>query len=576
MESFAARLPSWVALTTASLLFCALSLWEMCDETVTNDEIVHLTAGYTYLARRDYRLNPEHPALTKILAGIPLRFMDLNWPRTEEFWVKSWQWQHGYHFFYQSGNDANRLLFWGRIPMLFWSLLLIATVYALARDLFGPLGALVSLALATFSPILLGHGHLVTTDVPVAALILLSAAALRRLVEAPSLGAACVAGVLLGGALAAKYNAVVFLPAFAWYLLADLWRRSGLSPCGWMRRDVLRLAGYLAIIGGGVLLVIWAVYGFRYAASPDSRFEFGWYFDRTRESFVGRTLEFARRARLLPEAYLHGFWYMFEHAQARTAFALGQLSPTGWWWYFPFAYLVKTPVTALVLTLGGGAAAFRDRRCFFVLIPLIIYGIVAAGSNINIGLRHILPILPFLMVLAGGLPYRRLLFSTNNSVRVATIAFLLLIPTETIAAGPYFLAYFNAPSALAAPRHDLLSDSNLDWGQDLHRLKRWMDERRIESIKLGYFGNGSPRQLGLRHQRLIAANMYQEYEPEWPFTSKLAPGDWVAVSVTNYTGIVLGPRAHYYRKLLAGLEPVAAVGYSILVFHIPPGWSPPQ
>lgn len=155
-------------------------------------------------------------------------------------------------------------------------------------------------------------------------------------------------------------------------------------------------------------------------------------------------------------------------------------------------------------------------------------------------------------------------------------AILALVPLETLAAGPYFLAYFNLPSTLAADRHFLLADSNLDWGQDLRRLKRWMDRHGIERLKLAYFGNASPRLLGLRHDRLMAANMYQDYEPEWKLVETLHPGDWVAVSATNYAGIVLGLRADHYRKLLAGLSPITAIGHSILVFHIPPGWRPPK
>lgn len=578
MDARLEKIPSWALLSAAAAVFVALSLWEMSDESVTTDEIVHLTAAHTYLSSGDFRLNTEHPNLTKLLAALPLRALDLKEPTSDRHWVRGQQWQHAFLFFHQSGNDADRLLFWGRLPMLFWSLLLLGAVYALSRDLFGPTGGLVSLALATFSPMMLGHGHLVTTDVPVAALLLLVAAALRRLVEAPSAGRALAAGVLWGGALATKYNAVLLLPAFAWYLLTQLMQKDARPPRLWTRRDVGRWAGYLGLIAGASALVIWAVYRFRYAASPDPGFALDWSFERTRESAVGRALDLARRRHLLPEAWLHGFAFMFENAQARTAFALGELSPTGWWWYFPFAYLVKTPVSALLLTGAGFAAAFRPERAArtsFLSIPLIIYGVVAMGSNINIGLRHVFPVLPLLFVLAGGLPYDALLSSPRRLLRGAVAAVLVLIPVETLAGAPYFLAYFNAPSTLFAARHDLLADSNLDWGQDLRRLKRWMDREGVYSILLGYFGNASPRACGLRHVRLVAANMYQDFEPEWTLTEEPKAGDWVAVSATNYTGIVLGPRAGHYKRLLAGLRPATVIGHSILVYRLPDGWKAP-
>lgn len=561
----------------ASALFVGLALWEMHDESVTTDELVHVTAGYAALTRKDFRLNTEHPPLAKALAALPLSFMDLRWPVREDYWDQGLQWQHSYLFFHQSGNDPDRLLRAARLPMLFWGVLLLGAVWGLARELFGTPGAYVALALAAFSPMLLSHGHLVTTDVPVAALLVLSAAALRRLVEAPSAARAVVAGTLLGGALLAKYNAAIFLPAFAWYLAAEAVRNR--PPRGARLGYAARWAGCLALMGACSFALLWAAYGFRFRVAADPAFELAWNFQRTGDGAVGRAIAFARAHRLLPEAYLHGFAYMFEHAQGRTAYALGRLSPTGWWWYFPFAYLVKTPVSALALTLAGLAWALRApavARTSFLVVPVVFYWIVAAGASINIGLRHMIPVFPFMMVLAGGLPYERLLRSSRRAVRWGMAAILALVPLETLAAAPYFLAYFNLPSTLAADRHFLLADSNLDWGQDLRRLKRWMDRHGIERLKLAYFGNASPRLLGLRHDRLMAANMYQDYEPEWKLVETIHPGDWVAVSATNYAGIVLGPRADHYRKLLAGLSPVTAIGHSILVFHIPPGWRPPE
>src|SRR5262249_13733257 len=122
---------------------------------------------------------------------------------------------------------------------------------------------------------------------------------------------------------------------------------------------------------------------------------------------------------------------------------------------------------------------------------------------------------------------------------------------------------------LLAERHELLADSNLDWGQDLRRLKAYVDRHGIRDLKLAYFGLGSPRQLGLIHSKLPGGNYYSDVEPEWGNAGVLKPGDWVAVSLSNYVGLGTPQDRDYYRRLLDGLRPVTTIGRSIAVYRIP-------
>lgn len=567
-----------ILLGASCAVFIALSVGEMWDESVTTDELVHLSAGYTYVTRLDYRLNPEHPALVKLLAALPLLAADVRWPGEPEWWTRGLQWQFGYKLLYQSGNSSRKLLLLGRLPMLVWGLLLLGTVYAVTHELFGPTGAFLALVLATFFPLFLGHAHLVTTDVPVATFLLLTAAAFWKLAERPSWARAAGAGFMLGGALAVKYSAIMLVPALLWYLTVKgirrvlSWRnarRAGSAGPLLPRREAIRLAGFAAVVALLPLLVIWASYRFRFDASTDSAFQFDWSFPETGRSLIGRSIAFARAHHFLPEAYLNGFGFMFENAQGRNAFALGQRSTAGWWWYFPFATLVKTPVAALLLMGWGLVASFRrykdgTAREDFLIVPLIIFWVLAMSSRMNIGLRHVMPVFPLMIVLAGGID----LSGLQAWRKRAALSLAALAALECLVAAPYFLAYFNAPSVLLADRHAMLTDSNLDWGQDLARLKRWMDRNGIRKIKLAYFGNASPRELGLDHERTHAANMYQSFEPEWRWTEALEPGDLVAVGATNYAGVVLGDRPRLYLDLFEGQKPIATIGHSILIFKV--------
>jgi len=82
------------------------------QESAIMDELAHIPAGYSYVKLFDSRLNPEHPPLVKILAGLPLTFQNLKFPTESYAWnneVNS-QWTLGTQFLYESGNDADKII----------------------------------------------------------------------------------------------------------------------------------------------------------------------------------------------------------------------------------------------------------------------------------------------------------------------------------------------------------------------------------------------------------------------------------------------------------------------------------
>lgn len=577
--------PPFCLLGLAMLVYAALSLIDMSGESITNDELVHLSAGYTYISKHDFRLNPEHPPLAKMLAALPLRLMNIQWPARSDYWKHGDEWEFGYHFFYQSGNDPERMLFWGRVPMIAWGCALLWCIYSVAASLYGPKGGLVSLVLATFCPTVIAHGHLVTTDVPVATALLTAVIATWKLLQKQTALRTISCGVCLGIALATKFNSVMFLPAFALIGIVA-WIRgpaNAVNPTSASRlratlAPVLHWTVRIACIAVLAYGVLWGTYGFRFHASPDPTFTLASKFDPANHSMIAKCITFAQVHRLLPEAYLNGFRYMHEQAQLRDTFAFGFYSERGWWWYFPAAFLVKNPVPTIILVGWGLWAHLRRTRegansDYFLIIPLIVYGVLAATSNINIGIRHILPIYPVLLILAGGIPLdqlpRRLRWTSSQRV----MALLLLNIGGCLVSVPHLLAYFHLPSRLIWKPHEMLSDSNLDWGQDLGALKRYMDRHEISRIKLAYFGNGSPRSLDLQHERLPSPNMYSQYEPEWKEATRYKGGEYVAISAVTLMGVLWPESRYFYLQRFGYLTPVDSIGGgSILIYRVPDYW----
>jgi hypothetical protein len=548
-------------------VFLALSLWGLRDESATYDEAAHLSAAYVPLRLGDYRLLTEQPPLGRRIAALPLLFMDVRLPLDHLSWERARYFDFGFVFLYQSENASDDLLFAARLAMLFWGLLLVGSVYAAAREAFGAAGGLLAMTACVFNPLLLGHARLVTTDVPATALLFLAVIAFARSWEAPSWGKALALGILSGGAVAAKFSALILIPAFLLTAVVGLIREwPGSTPGSPERRRWARRAALLGTAALTAYVVVWGAYGFRYAASPDPSFDLrqAMHF----RPFSGALLERFEAWRLFPEAFLYGLAELRNHASlGHPAFAAGVESTHGWWWYFPFAVLVKSPIAFLVLALVGVRAWTPSASAAAWRLPCgvaaLLLGLALLHSTLNMGLRHALPLFPFAW-LACGAAVAPAGPAPTARARAAPWLLGLVLVLETLAGAPHYLPYFNAGALAVAERQVILSDSNVDWGQDLRRLKEFMDRRGIREVKLSYTGTASPRQLGLRHQTLSRQALYAAFEPEWAPSEELRPGDLVAVSVTHLTR---PPDARLLERL-EGQEEIARVGRSIVVYRI--------
>jgi 4-amino-4-deoxy-L-arabinose transferase-like glycosyltransferase len=529
--------------TAAALLLVAggaLSYAAALTESFTTDEPSHLTAGASYLATGDYRLNPEHPVLAKIWAALPLRFVS-----HAAFTKKLNGWSYGGTRqvaldWLERKNDGNRLLRPARAMMIPLFVGLGAAVGWTAYRLLGREAGLLALALVVFEPLLLAHGHYVTTDVPVALCVTLSLLSFAAFLRRPAATTFSATAVSLSAAALVKYSWVLVIPALVLMTAAAYLRHRTARPGG--KFPWIRLAALPAIVGAA----IWAAYGFRFdpfrpgdppapAArswqvefakgepppfSPVSRND-AWQavlLDNARNPRTGPSVtlvNLARQARLLPEAYLYGFTYATRNAESRRAYLHGQFSETGWRAYFPVAYLVKTPVPELLLLLAG-TVALATRRARITGDPILalgvftfpaVYAAAAVLTNLNIGLRHMIPVYPALLVVASA----STAWATSRAGRIGVFALAAGMAAVAAVSFPYYLGYFNELAGGWRGGHRWLVDSNLDWDQDFLRVRdyqRLHPQERLVFLSLG----DSPIPPGLK----VAAYVPRRPGQPWP------------------------------------------------------------
>ena len=249
-------------------------------------------------------------------------------------------------------------------------------------------------------------------------------------------------------------------------------------------------------------------------------------------------------------SFWKGIYRLYNHLYVgHDAYLLGRNSSKGWWYYFPVAFAVKTPSAELALIVAAAALAFRVRGqlalpWYALCLPPAVYFAVSMMSSIDIGLRHILPVYPFLFITAAAI------LSRSRFGRAAALALACLLVIESLSAYPNYLPFFNflAGGSKQGPRY--LTDSNLDWGQDLKKLKTYLDRNSISAVCLDYFGSGE----AVMYYR-IGARQLSTWPP--PQSCRVAAA---SVTALHFKDSKLKP--------LLACEPRARIGYSIYVYDL--------
>ncbi len=530
---------AWTIAVLLALTHLLLALTAAFEESPTFDEPTHLTAGYSYWIRNDYRLDAENGNLVARWAALPLLLQNLRFP--DPFghpWFHCSAGLTSKQFFFESRNDSDAMLNRARLMMSLFGCALCLVIFCWGRSLFGSVAGLLAEALMVFDPNMLAHSPLVTADVAAALFFTAATWSLWKVLEKLTPLRLTVAALSVVGLFLTKMSAPSFLIVAAGLAIARIFSSQPFAiSIGHLRRTISgRLgkcacfAAIAATIGASLYVSIWAAYGFRYSAltqegRPRDILDARWEYHLQDNPFAG-VFTFVRKRHLLPEAFVYGAAYVTKNAQARPSFLDQHWSNVGFRSFFPRAFLYKTPlalfgflalaVAALVVKARFRRATYSDLSTsasredetkqrglmgglFPVLILIAVYALFALSTRLNIGHRHLLPIYPAIFILCGA---GALLLKTRwSNIAIAAIA---LLGGGELAASfsvrPHYLAYFNETIGGPPNGYQHLVDSSLDWGQDLPSLRQWIDSlppNRRDNIYLAYFGVASPRHYGI-------------------------------------------------------------------------------
>jgi hypothetical protein len=333
-----------------------------------------------------------------------------------------------------------------------------------------------------------------------------------------------------------------------------------------------QLAIALVAISAIAITILWGAYGFRYQARPEGRHmnppfsEFVQWLSRPREVHLLQTVA---RFHLLPESYIYGLADVRIMSDFYASFLLGKDYPHGVWFYFPLAFLIKSSLSFLLLLLITiWAIAARRlvawREIIFLTIPPIFHLAIAMSAGMNIGVRHILPMYLFLSVLIGGATWS--LIQRNRKWAYVVVALLIFQAVSTSRAYPAYIAYANELWGGPAHVHDLLSDSNADWGQQLHDVRRYLDQHNIKDCWFIYFAEGvvdaSYYKIPCRQLPTMDSLWMEE-----PLNAPPAIDGTVLVSAGDLSGFEFGAGALNPYEQFKSLRPVAVIDYGVFVYQ---------
>ncbi len=599
----------WKIVFSLLAFMFVVSLHNAASDSATFDEIAHIPAGYSYLTQHDMRLNPEHPPLIKDLAALPLLFLNLNFDTNLSFWQNelndTGQWNAGKYLLWEAGNNPDAILFWSRLPIVLISLIAGLFIFKWVKELAGVLAGLLALFFYALDPNVLGHNHYVTTDIGVMAFLTFSFYYFLKFIKNPTWKNALVGGIFWGLLHVAKFSSITTLPIFGLILV-------GYPLIKKINANQKRIRVWFSYLGKGLvafavsMVLVWLVYLPNTYKTDPVVFEktINFYFpanDSNPNSLRARDLMLAMNdhSSLRPMAeYVLGMGMVFKRvAGGNGAYFIGQVSDNAFPAYFPTVFILKETLPLLILIIAmtiftlwqifskihlktqdflhtNGKRVLSWLRSNVVEYTLfgfiVVYSYLSITGNLNIGLRHLFPIFPFIYILLAKKihdfftrfqPHQLFFFKY-------VLGFLLIwILSETLMAYPYYLSYFNELAGGPKNGYHYVTDSNADWGQDLERFVTFINQHpEIDQIRLNYFGGGNPRfYLG---DRFI----------DWWDSKRPLENGWYAVSVNQLQGSIYDTRLNSDGTMkkpdeqswrwITQYQPRYQIGTSILVYYV--------
>jgi 4-amino-4-deoxy-L-arabinose transferase-like glycosyltransferase len=512
--------------------------------SLTSDEPAHFISGYSYLATGDLWTIPPHghPPLINIWSAW-LLFLQPEHPdpRLLPYWGEDLILY--FRAAWSQFGPVERIECLIRYPIMLLAMLLAALVCRWAHERYGNWGAVLAATAMTWDPLMIAHAQLDTTDLGMTLLAFGTFYLLDLFLKQRSWSVLMGIGLCLGAVMGAKASGLMVLPlalaflGWGWFHTAN--RRQQIGP--WL--------GYMSVVVMLAVVVLWALYRFEWGPLPGT----------------GISVPFPSHIQMLD---------IFFRGTARRAFLWGEIRTGGWWWYFPVAFAIKTPLPLIGAFIAATWLAFHSPRRWLLaetalwFFPLV-YLVTAIQGGVNIGYRHLLPIAPFAYVhlarlgpwLAQGVSLRL------RQLKMTLAAVLgLWYVVGTMHVYPFALAYFN--ELVGGPRqgYHYLVDSNVDWGQSYKALRQFMDQTGIQEIWLSYFTWVDPAVYGVHYRPLFPG---WGTEPVMPQRYDPSPG-FYAISATTLQGIALKEHDPDLYEWFRHQEPLAQLGYGLLVYQVMP------
>jgi len=526
--------------TLLCLVFLAQGLWFIGTQSLTFDEPVHMITGLDMWKAGRFAQWNDHPPLARALLALPLLGHDWQIEYKKDLGT-AWNDHSPKAWLVWAPADPEGLAWHSRPMNLLLGLILAILLWSTAARLYSPGAANVALLLFVFSPCLIAHFSVATTD-GIGVLMIFAAAvqfvAWRR---NPSRGQSILLGLVLGGLLLAKFYTI---PLFALIMALALF----LPPrCSWRKAAFIAAVAFVTLWAGYLFHVSWlslrdGQLAIQSPRSPDYRL-----------ADIGAAHSFA--IPLPAGEYFAGAFDVFRHNRwGHPSYLLGKISSTGGWkLYYPVLILLKWP-TAVLLIAAGVLILVLMRRIHvpgemrvLLLIPAVFL-LFSVFSRIDIGDRHILPVYPFVLLFCAGIwEFQR----KRPVVLVALAALLVLQVADAMRYAPDYLSYLNV---FVKPQESyrFLSDSNVDWGQGLIALRRYQTTHPGEQIHMAYFGSVFPGQYGI---------------DAVPFREEERPSGTVVISSTHLSGQLLRHPGSY--RWLLRYPCTAILDHSLYVFRAP-------
>ena len=535
------------------------------------DEPLHIQVGLDFWENQDHGYGFTNPTLPQRIMVLPEVLLD---------------------------PDGSGFRLWlARIPVFLTMLMLGAVLFVWVRTRVGKAGALMALVLYCFCPNILAHGSIAGTDLMAAAAffvsLICSIALIRRVTWIRLVAAGCALGVLFSTKLVAFFMLPTLL-ALGIYRSTDPWPLHLFGRSVTQRRQKsVALIAILLILGGCVVGTIWAVYSFQVRDSRgDEIVSSG---EMGANPISTPVLHWAARHKLMPEGYLVAVNMML--TMKNTGYLRGETSYQGWWWYFPYALLVKTPIpTLLCFLFGFGVGIAQLTRLWRkpsadvhenvlewigLTFSIVSYLGISMCSSYNVGIRLMLPIYPCLVSLVG-LSTPHFEKSEKSKMLHYAVCFLLLwLGFIFFYQSRDPLAYFNEFAGGSKNGYKHLVDSNLDWGQDLPLLAAYLEEREDQEVWLQYFGSTFPSSYDIDARQIVApyarpnstdtpldplssgryivslTYLFGGYILDSPFSDPMDPDRWVTLhrKVSLYNKGLLEPESQNLYKTTYGVSP---------------------